>query len=160
MNSVVKILIIYKNTHLVFYRCYTSGVTLNQTILWCSFPLVAAPQITLDDKINIEKDKMVVYWEYNQNRRKRDSPLPVTIRVNYRKSGDVDYTLYPPQSEPAVSAAQGQVTIPGDFSTEASYKVKLAIYEGDVPIPSQYSNPKTTKPVTTSSKSTNLIIGH
>ena len=119
--------------------------------------LVDAPKVTLKDKVDIEKDKMIVYWEYNQNRRKRNSHLPITIRVNYRISGDEDYTLYPPESESAANVEQRQLTVPGDFSTEASYDVKLAIYEGGVPVPSQDSNQVSVKPPTNPGKCIFLI---
>ncbi len=111
---------------------------------------VVAPMVTLMEKVNIENDQIVVFWEYK--RRKQDSHLPVTIRVKYRKSGDGNNTSHPPESEPAVSARQGQLTVPGDFSTVTSYEVKLAIYEGDVQVPSLDSNIVTVKPVTEGGK--------
>ncbi len=106
---------------------------------------VAAPMVTLKDEVKLESNIMKVFWEYNQ--RKRDSYLPVTIRVKYMKSGDEKFTVHPHLSIPAVSVKQGQLTVQGEFSIEASYEVKLAIYEGDVPVPSLDSNLVIVNPV-------------
>ncbi|KAI0229368.1 hypothetical protein LSAT2_020224 [Lamellibrachia satsuma] len=117
-----------------------SGVTMVSA--WTT----ASPEVTLE-AVDVQVDRITVTWSDTRqsSRRKRSTSTVVSVVIHYQRDGGEE-GRYPPEGN--VDVKQQSAVVSGQFDTEATYKVWLKVYEGQLTFPSKIVQPLETSPTT------------
>ncbi|KAI0239364.1 hypothetical protein LSAT2_009915 [Lamellibrachia satsuma] len=99
----------------------------------------ASPEVTLE-AVEVQADHITVSWSTTRqsSRRKRSMSTVVSVVIHYQLDGGKE-DRYPPEG--SVDVKQQSAVVSGQFDTEATYKVWLKVYEGQLTFPSKILQP-------------------
>ena len=101
--------------------------------------MAASPEVTLE-AVDVQADHITVTWSNTRqsSRRKRSTSTVVSVVIHYQRDGGEE-GHYPPEG--SVDVKQQSAVVSGEFDTEATYKVWLKVYEGQLTFPSKILQP-------------------
>ena len=101
--------------------------------------MTASPKVTLET-VDVQADHITVTWSITRlsSRRKRSTSTVVSVVIHYQRDGGEE-GHYP--SEGSVDVKQQSAVIYGKFDSDATYKIWLKVYEGQLTFPSKILQP-------------------
>ena len=101
--------------------------------------MTASPEVILE-AVDVQADHITVTWSNTRqsSRRKRSISTVVSVVIHYQRDGGEE-GRYPPEG--SVDVKQQSAVVSGQFDTEATYKVWLKVYEGQLTFPSKTLQP-------------------